>query len=70
MANVATRNFGLDNAELEKSCRNDVSYEKFVRKMVMKLTLGLQMSISSTFMLDFFCTKANRDAVSNYVSAL
>jgi len=25
---------------LEKSCRNDVSYEKFVRKLLMKLTVG------------------------------
>jgi len=25
---------------LEKSCRNDVSYKKFVRKLLMKLTVG------------------------------
>ncbi len=25
---------------LEKSCQNDISYEKFVRKLLMKLTVG------------------------------
>jgi len=30
---------------LEKSCRNDVSYEKFVHKLLMKLTGGGKLTI-------------------------
>jgi hypothetical protein len=52
---------------LEKSCQNDVSYKKFVRKLLMKLTAGAYFI---NILCPSFCTNVFSAAFSSYVFAL